>query len=245
MSERDYTASIARRLTSEAFGTFLITATAIGVDAFYYTRGDIDYASRWLARGLATSAAIYAFSEASGAHLDPVVTIAFSIRGVFAAKEAALYIVAQFLGAFAASVAWLALAGRAALSLGASHPGSHFGSADAVITEAVCTFALVLTILMTAQNEGAVGKQAAVAVGFIVAACGFAAGPVSGASMNPARTLAPQILAGTTANVWWIYVVGPLAGACVAVGAHTFLCGSPSRGLRKAARGAEAKGRSS
>jgi hypothetical protein len=82
----------------------------------------------------------------------------------------------------------------------------------------VLTFAVMLVILMTAQEQAAVGKQAALAVGFVVAACGFAAGPISGASMNPARTIAPQLVAGAFGNVW-IYIAGPLIGAALAVGA--------------------------
>lgn len=106
----------------------------------------------------------------------------------------------------------------------------------AAICEMVLTFAVMLVILMTAQEQAAVGKQAALAVGFVVAACGFAAGPISGASMNPARTIAPQLLAGEFGNVW-IYIAGPLIGAALAVGVHTLLSGPPSKGARKAATG--------
>ncbi len=206
------------------------------MDVFYYTQGNIDYASRWLARGLVTSAVIYAFSETSGAHADPAVTIGFLLRRVFPMPLALAYICAQFVGAFAAAALWLALVGPSRLALGASHPGSHFSAIVAASAEVVATFALMLTILMTAQEEGVVGQQAAVAVGFMVAACGFVAGPISGASMNPARTIAPQLLAGAFSNMW-IYVVGPLLGAALAVGVHALICGPPSRGELKAARG--------
>jgi aquaporin Z len=180
-------------------GTFFVTATAIGVDIFYYTGEHIDFASRWLARGFITAAAIYAFSEISGAHINPAVTVGFVLRRIFPPAMAA-------------------------------------GQVVATIAEAILTFAVMLVILMTAQEQPAVGKQAALAVGFVVAACGFAAGPISGASMNPARTIAPQLLAGTFGNIW-IYVAGPLAGAALAVGAHSWLSGPPSKGARKAARG--------
>jgi aquaporin Z len=225
-----------RRLGAEAVGTFLVTATAIGVDVFYYTQGNIDYSSRWLARGFVTSAVIYAFSETSGAHVDPAVTIGFLVRRVFPLSLTAAYIVAQFAGAFAAAAMWLLLVGKDKLMLGASHPGAQFSAGVATVTEAIVTFALMLTILMTAQQEASIGKQAALAVGFMVAVCGFVAGPISGASMNPARTIAPQILSGQFANIW-IYAVGPIAGAIIAVVVHALLSGRPTTGERKAARG--------
>jgi aquaporin Z len=214
----------------------MITATAIGVDVFYYTQGNIDYASRWLARGLVTSAVIYAFAETSGAHVDPAVTIGFLLRRVFPVGRAAAYVAAQFAGAFVAAGLWLWLFGPANLALGASHPGPNVRPAVAAIAEVVATFALMLVILMTAQEEAVIGKQAALAVGFMVAACGFVAGPLSGASMNPARTLAPQLLAGAFSNVW-IYLAGPVFGAALAVGAHALVSGAPSKGERKTARG--------
>ncbi|MFY9662945.1 MAG: aquaporin [Candidatus Cybelea sp.] len=227
--------SVAQKLGAEALGTFLLTATAIGVDVFYYTGDHVDYVSRWLARGFVTAAVIYAFAETSGAHVNPAVTIGFALRRIFPPALAVAYIVAQFAGSFVAAAIFLSLVGPH-LALGASHPGPHFSQLVAAVTEMVLTFAVVLVILMTAQEQPAVGKQAALAVGFIVAACGFAAGPISGASMNPARTIAPQLLVGAFANVW-IYVAGPLAGAALAVGAHALLSGPPSRGARKAATG--------
>ncbi|MGA8575407.1 MAG: aquaporin [Candidatus Cybelea sp.] len=225
-----------QKLAAEFIGTFLVTGAAIGVDVFYYTQGNIDYASRWLARGLMTAAVIYAFSETSGAHVNPAVTIGFMARRVFPAPMAALYIGAQFTGAFAAALIWFVLQGRADLALGASHPGIQFSPATAAGAEAILTFALILVILMTAQEEPSVGKQAALAVGFTVAACGFVAGPISGASMNPARTIAPQIVSGHFEDLW-VYVAGPLIGALLAVGTHAVICGRPSLGQQKAARG--------
>jgi aquaporin Z len=209
----------------------------MGVDILYYTQGNIDYSSRWLARGLVTAAVIYAFAETSGAHVDPAVTLGFWIRRVFPAAQAAAYVVAQFAGALAAGATWLSLAGPSAAKLGVSHPGPAFTPFDALCAEIICTFALVLTILMTAQNEPAVEKQAALAVGFMVAACGFVAGPISGASMNPARTIAPQLLTGTLPSLW-VYVVGPSAGSILAVAAHALLFGPPTTRMRKNARGA-------
>ena len=198
--------------------------------------GNVDYVSRWLARGFITAAVIYTFSETSGAHADPAVTIAFLARRVFPLPLAIVYIIAQFAGAFIAAATWLALLGPQKLALGASHPGSAFSDTTAAVTEIVLTFVLMLVILMTAQEESTIGKQAALAVGFTVAACGFAAGPISGASMNPARTIAPQLLSGHVESAW-VYLVGPIVGALLAVPAHALICGKPSRGEERAAGG--------
>ena len=236
MPNRADKANAWRRLAAEALGTFFITATAIGVDVFYYSQGNVDYASRWLARGFVTAAVIYAFGEISGAHADPAVTIGFWLRRVFPAPLALGYIAAQFIGALVAAALWRAFVGPSVLALGASHPGPHVTALAAVITETIATFALMLTILMTAQEEAAIGRQSALAVGFIVAVCGFAAGPISGASMNPARTIAAQLLAGTYGAAW-IYIVGPIAGAALAVAVHAAISGGPSKAEQKSARG--------
>jgi aquaporin Z len=228
--------SIGRKLAAEAVGTFLVTATAIGVDIFYYTQGNVDYSSRWLARGLSVAAVIYAFSEISGAHVDPAVTLGFVFRRVFPIGAAGVYIAAQFFGALVAAAMFLAVFGSQTLALGASHPGPHVSPLLAAAAECVLTFALMLIILMTAEEKPSVGANAALAVGFAVAACGFVGGPLSGASMNPARTIAAQLLSLQFANIW-IYLVGPIAGAAFAVAVHALICGRPSPAEIHAAKG--------
>lgn len=229
--------STRQRFVSEAIGTFLATAIPTVIDILYFTNaGPIDDVERWLARGLGVTAIIYALAEISGAHVDPAVSIAFALRGVMSARLAALYVIAQFTGAFAAAAMALWIFGRAALALGASHPGPHIAPAVAFGAEVVCSFALMLVILMTAQEEAVVGKQAAIAVGMMVATCGFVAGPLSGASMNPARTLAPAVLAGALGTAW-IYATAPIIGAALAVPAQFALCGRPSHGQKRAAKG--------
>jgi aquaporin Z len=214
----------------------MITAAAIGVDVFYFTEHHIDYSSRWLARGFAAAAVIYAFSEISGAHADPAVTFGFWLRRVFPLRMTIVYVISQFAGALLAALLWALVDGPAILALGASHPGPGISGTLAAACEFVLTFVLVLVILMTAQEQAAIGKQAALAVGFTVAACGFAAGPISGASMNPARTLAPQLLSGQFQNIW-IYIGDPFLGALAAVGVHGLISGGPSRAEERAARG--------
>jgi aquaporin Z len=227
--------SLARKLGAEAIATFAITAAATSIDVFYYTGSTVDSVSRWLARGFVTSVVIYAFAETSGAHADPIVTLAFALRRVFPLRLTAAYIGAQFAGSFAAALLLLPLF-RSSLGLGASHPGPGFAPWEAAVCEIVLSFVLVLVILMTASEEAIIGKQSAIAVGFTVAVCGMCAGTISGASMNPARTLAPQIVAGAFGTIW-VYVVGPLIGAMLAVLVHRLLAGPPTPPERHAAEG--------
>jgi aquaporin Z len=228
--------SLAQKLGAEAIGTFLITLTATSVDILYYTGHHVDYVSRWLARGFMTAVVVYAFSEVSGAHADPAITLAFAMRRVFSPLLILPYWLAQFVGAFAAAGLLAALFGRPSLRLGASHPGPAFNQLDAVLCEIVLTFILMITILMTGHEKAKIGKQSALAVGFAVAACGFFAGPISGASMNPARSIAPQLLGGRY-DIAWIYAVGPVVGAALAVFAHRLICGLPNLAERETAAG--------
>lgn len=215
----------------------MITLTATCVDILYFTGHHVDYVSRWLARGFVTAVVVYAFSEVSGAHADPAVTLGFALRRVFSLFEVLPYWVAQFAGAFAASGLLAALFGAPALRLGASHPGPGFSSLEAMLCEIVLTFVLMLTILLTGREKAVVGKQAALAVGFFVAAAGLFAGPISGASMNPARSIAPQILGGSY-DIVWVYAVGPIVGAAIAVLVHRLICGEPNPEERETAEGA-------
>ena len=213
----------------------MLTGVAMAVDVAFFTGRPIDAVSRWLARGLVTAAAIFAFSDLSGAHLNPAVTFGFALRGVFPWRRAGAYVLAQFAGAFVAASLVLAAYGSQAW-LGASHPGPGFGPIVAAVCEATLTFAMMLVILMTASEQAIVGKDAALAVGFVVAACGFAGGAISGASMNPARTIAPQLMAGEFGLVW-IYAAGPLVGAALAVAAHRAIVGRPTKDEKRAAKG--------
>ncbi|HEY5426388.1 MAG TPA: aquaporin [Candidatus Tumulicola sp.] len=226
-----------QRLCAEAAGTFMVTVVAIGVDILYFTGHQVEDVSRWLARGFVAAAAIFAFSAISGAHLNPAVTFGFALRGVFPWSRAGAYAVAQFAGAFGATGLAYLLYGPL-LKFGASHPGPGFGAGVAATCECVLTAMTMLVILATAREEAVVGKDAALAIGFSIAACGFCAGAISGASMNPARTVPPQLLSGQVSLVW-IYVIGPLAGAAIGVGAHWLTFGGPKRAERKAARGSE------
>lgn len=224
-----------RALAAEAAGTFFVTAAAMGVDIAFFAERSGDDVSRWLARGMAAAVAIYALSEISGAHVDPAITLAFWLRRVFSPAMFAAYWAAQFAGAFAAAGLLQSLFG-ASIALGASHPGPAFTPLQAVLCEVALTAILVVVVLATAKEAPKIGKDAALAVGFTIAVCGFAGGSISGASMNPARSIAPLLLCGRLGSIW-IYALGPLAGAALAVPIATAICGRANDSERKAAHG--------
>lgn len=238
MAQRgDTSPSLAVKAGAELIGTFFQTLVATGVDVLYYTgTGHVDYVSRWLARGFITAAMIYSFSDISGAHLDPAVSLGFAVRRALPLGQMLLYWVGQFAGGFAAAALVFALWGRA-VRLGASHPGPQFTQIEAAIAEVVFTFLVMLVILMTCEEHATVGKQAALAVGLTVAVCGFFGGPISGASMNPARSIPPQILGGAF-DIVWIYALAPCIGAVLAALVTAFFAPTPNKGERKAAKGA-------
>lgn len=229
-------ATLGVKAAAELLGTFFVTIVATGVDVLYFTGNDhVDYVSRWLARGFITSAMIYTFGEVSGAHIDPAVSLGFALRRALPPIQMLVYWIAQFAGGFlAAAVAWTLW--KHAMLLGASHPGPQVPQFEACVAEIVLTFLLMFVILATAEDHASVGAQAALAVGLTVAACGFFAGPISGASMNPARSIPPQIVGGAF-NIVWIYAVGPCVGATLAAAASMVFFPEENRGLRKAGEG--------
>jgi aquaporin Z len=223
-------------MAAEGVGTFFATLVPTTIDVLYYQgESGVDYVSRWLARGCITIAMIYTFSEVSGAHIDPAVSFGFFLRRVMPIRLLGCYWIAQFAGAFAAAGTLYAFWGNA-IALGASHPGPAISDPIAFATEIVLTFLLMLVILAMAQQEATVGKQAAIAVGLTVATCGFFAGPISGASMNPARSIAPQLVGGA-GSLSWIYLLAPCIGAALAAAAAWMFFGAPAHGERKAAEG--------
>jgi aquaporin Z len=228
--------SLAQKVGAEFLGTLFVTLVATGVDVLYFSKiGHVDYVSRWLARGFITTAMIYAFCGISGAHINPAVSLGFAVRRAMPVVQMLLYVVGQFAGGFAAALLVLALWGPSVV-LGASHPGPQFTQVEAALCEVTLTFLLLIVILTTAEEEAKVGRQAALAVGLTVAACGFFAGPISGASMNPARSIPPQLIGGAY-DLVWIYAVGPCFGAVLAALAMACFVARPGEGERKAAKG--------
>jgi len=159
----------------------------------------------------------------SGAHLNPAVSIAFALRGDFPWRRIPRYLVAQFLGAVLATLLLWALIGRHGPA-GLTLPGPGIPTVTAMLWEMVLTVGLVSTILGTASGAQQVGSIAALGVGSYIALAGLWGAPVSGASMNPARSLGPALVLGNW-TAWWAYLVGPAAGGAIAVGIAYILRG--------------------
>ena len=213
-----------RRLFSETFGTFLlVTVGAGGAVLDQLTHGGIGRAASVAAPGLLVMAVILFMGSVSGAHLNPVVTLAFALRRDFRWRRVPGYLAAQILGAVLAC-ALLRVTFGAHLDFGASHPGGGFTTVQAVVIEAALTLGLVSTILGTASTAQNIGALSAFGVGAYIVLAGLWAGPVSGASMNPARSLGPALVSGDYTDLW-IYLIGPTLGAVFAVGAAWILRG--------------------
>jgi aquaporin Z len=207
-----------RRLFSELLGTFFLVLVAVG-GGMVNTRfgGDaVPAAARVTAPALMVAAIILFMGTVSGAHLNPVVSVAFALRGDFPWKRVPAYLIAQFAGAVLATLLLWALIGRQG-SAGLTLPGSGISTITAMLWEAVLTAGLVSVILGTASGAQAVGSLAAIAVGSYITLAGLWAGPVSGASMNPARSIGPALVLGDW-TAWWAYLAGPAIGALIAVG---------------------------
>jgi aquaporin Z len=171
----------------------------------------------------------------SGAHLNPAVTLAFATRGDFPWRRVPGYLVVQLVGATLACLFLWAMFGKIGM-LGATEPGAGFNDVHAMFMELVLTFGLVSTILGTASRAQNVGAMSALAVAGYIALAGLWSSPVSGASMNPARSFGPDAALGDFSH-YWVYVVGPLAGALIAVLVAWILRGRGDLGGAAAAQG--------
>jgi aquaporin Z len=226
-----------RRLFSESFGTFLLVVVAAGgpvVDAVH--RGRVPVDAQVVAPGLMVMAIIYFMGMVSGAHLNPAVTLSFAARGNFPWSRVPGYVVAQGVGAVAAGAFLRGLFGDVA-HLGATLPGAGTEMWKAAVIETFLSLGLVSVILGTASGALNIGANAAIAIGGYIALAGLWAAPVTGASMNPARSLGLALVTGDW-HGWWIYLVGPVAGGLLAVGGAWILRGPPSVGGDTAAQGA-------
>jgi len=213
-----------RRLFAEGFGTFLLVLVAAGgpvVNAV--SGGKLSLASEVAAPGLMVMAIILFMGAVSGAHLNPAVSIAFAARGDFPWRRVPGYIVAQVIGALCACLFLSWLFGNVG-SLGATNPGPGISNFQALAIEIVLTVGLVSTILGTASKAQNIGPLAALAVGGYIILAGLWAAPISGASMNPARSFAPDLVINHLGNAW-VYVVGPIVGGLLAVGIAYILRG--------------------
>ncbi len=208
----------ARRLFSELLGTFFLVLVAVGggmVNARFGGNA-VPHAAQVVAPALMVAAIILFMGTVSGAHLNPAVSIAFALRGDFPWRRLPGYIVAQFLGAILATLLLWALIGKHGHA-GLTLPGSGISTTTAMLWELVLTTGLVSVILGTASGAQQIGPLAAIGVGSYIALAGLWGSPVSGASMNPARSLGPALVLGDWTS-WWAYLVGPIVAVPVAVG---------------------------
>lgn len=199
-----------RRLFSELLGTFFLVLVAAGGGMMGQAfPGTISRAAAVVAPGLMVMAVILFMGKVSGAHLNPAVSIAFSLRGDFPWRRVPGYIVVQLIGATLAALFLHAVINVSA-SYGSNYPASVYSASDAFLMEAVLTLGLVSVILGTASGAQNIGIIGAIGVG---------------AYMNPARTFGPDLIA-TDFTSYWVYAAGPLAGAVLAVGAAWVLRGA-------------------
>ena len=220
-----------RRLFSELLGTFMLVLVAAG-GGILHAKGQISLSAAVVAPGLMVLAIILFMGAVSGAHLNPVVSLAFALRGDFPAKRMLGYVVTQLMGATLACLFLLAVFGNVH-HLGATLPGPGYHDWQAFLMEVALTVGLVSVILGTAsaaQNVGAIG---AFAVGGYIALAGLWAAPVSGTSMNPARSFGPALVSGDW-TAYWVYVAGPLIGAAIAVGCAIILRGPGGDAISRA-----------
>ena len=213
-----------QRLFSELLGTFFLVLTAAGGRVVEAATGiAIGRVAAVAAPGVMVMAVILSMGAVSGAHLNPAVTLAFALRRDFPWRRVPSYILSQMLGAVLACLFLVVLFGRVGM-LGATEPGPHMGDVQAMLIEAALTLGLVSTILGTASGAQNVGPLSALAVGGYIVLAGLWASPVSGASMNPARSFGPDVVLVNFAH-YWVFVIGPLTGALSAVGSARLLRG--------------------
>jgi aquaporin Z len=213
-----------RRLFSEFYGTFFLVLVAAGGgmmgQAFPNT---ISRTAAVVAPGLMVMGIILFMGKVSGAHLNPAVSLAFAARRDFPWIRVPGYIVVQLAGAILACLFLQEVVGVSA-TYGSNYVASGYSASSAMWMEAVLTLGLVSVILGTASGAQNVGLFGAIAVGGYIALAGLWGSPISGTSMNPARTFGPDLV-GANFTDYWVYVVGPLLGAAVAVGAAFVLRG--------------------
>jgi aquaporin Z len=225
-----------RRLFSELLGTFMLVLVAAG-GGMLHGQGKISLAAAVVAPGLMVMAIILFMGAVSGAHLNPGVSLAFAMRRDFPWKRVPGYIIIQLIGATLACLFLKAVLGDVQ-HLGATLPGPGYADWQALLMEVVLTATLVSVILGTASAAQNVGPIAALGVGGYIALAGLWSAPVSGTSMNTARSFGPALVSGDFTSLW-VYVLGPLAGAVIAVGCAHILRGQGGTPIsRKAGSGA-------
>jgi len=200
---------LGRRLAAEALGTFALVFFGAGAIMVASRNGSLGQVGIALAFGLVIAAMVYGLGHISGAHLNPAVSLAFALSRHFPWRLVGAYWTAQCLGAIAAALLLRGSLGDVA-DVGATTPSGSDG--QSFLWEVVLTFFLMLVIMAVATDTRAVGAAAAIAIGGTVGLDAIFGGPVTGASMNPARSFGPALAAGEWHD-FWVYVLAPVAGA--------------------------------
>ncbi len=207
-----------RRLFAEAWGTFLLVVVAAGAGVVAEkSNGAITLGMAVIAPGLMVMVIIYFMGAVSRAHLNPAVTLAFTLRRNFPWRRVHCYIIAQIIGGIVAALFLRNLFGTIGF-LGVTHPGNGVGNFTALAMEILLTAGLMNTILGTASGAARnIGSNGALAAGGYIALAGLWVAPISGSSMNPVRSFAPDLIRGDLSTTW-IYIAGPIIGAFIGVG---------------------------
>jgi MIP family channel proteins len=210
-----------RRSVAEGLAAFALVFAGCGAVVTNAThQGALGAVGVSLVFGLVIMVMIYATGHLSGAHINPAVTIAFTITRHFPGRDAIAYIGAQLLGATAGALLLLAAWSSKPAHLGTTLPS--VGTGTALVYEIVLTAFLMFVIIAVATDTRAVGAAAAIAIGGTVGLDALFGGPITGASMNPARSFGPALASGTW-NHFWIYIVGPVIGAALGAFAYQFI----------------------
>jgi len=210
-----------RRACAEWLAAFALVFAGCGAIVTDATRdGALGTTGVAVVFGLVVMAMIYATGHLSGAHINPAVTIAFTLTRHFPVGDALAYVVAQLTGAAAGALLLLAAWSDAPAALGATVPSIGVGTA--LMYETVLTALLMFVIVAVATDTRAVGAGAAIAIGGTVALDALFGGPLTGASMNPARSFGPALAAGEWRD-FWVFVLGPIAGAALGAGAYQLI----------------------
>jgi aquaporin NIP len=216
---------LSRALLAEAMGTFALVFAGCGAVMVDRKTGALGHVGVAITFGLVIMAMIYALGHVSGAHFNPAVTFSFALFRHFPRRHIVPYWTAQLAGALIAAAILRGSLGDVA-EVGATYPSGS--ERQAFLWEVVLAFFLMLVIMAVATDTRAVGEAAAIAIGGTVGLDAMFGGPISGASMNPARSLGPGIVTGDLHGIW-IYLLAPFVGATLAAVAYTFVRGEPIR----------------
>jgi MIP family channel proteins len=225
-------AQVARSLVAEAIGTFALVFAGCGAIMVDQKTSALGHVGVAISFGLVIMVMIYAVGHISGAHFNSSVTFAFALSRHFPWPRVPLYWLAQLVGAIVAAAVLRGSLGNVA-HVGATLPSGS--DAQAFLWETVLTFFLMFVIMAVATDTRAVGEAAAIAIGATVGLDAMFGGPITGASMNPARSLGPAIAGGDFTSIW-VYLTAPFLGATLAAVTYQFL-----RGARVASRDAAVK----